>query len=97
MTKAHMSFFLVPNSYRLERSLIVERSLFPSTERFAVVHNARETELCFRIGEDTNTSPEPTVPVTTMLSRLAALRIVYGRPVDRDLQAAACSGVERES
>ena len=36
----------------------------------------------------TDTLPKPTVPVTTMLSRLAALRIVYGRPTDRDLQAA---------
>ena len=35
--------------------------------------------------------------MATMLSRLAALRIVYGRPADRDLQAAASSGVERES
>ena len=35
--------------------------------------------------------------MTTMLSRLAALHIVYDRPTDRDLQAAAPSGVERES
>ena len=47
--------------------------------------------------EDTDTLPEPAVPVTTMLSRLAALRIVYGSPTDRDLQAAASSGAQRES
>ena len=40
--------------------------------------------------EDTDAPPEPAAPMTTMPSRLATLRIVYGRPTDRDLQAAAC-------
>ena len=38
--------------------------------------------------EDTDTLPESAVPVTTMLSRLAALRVVFGRLTDWDLQAA---------
>ena len=47
--------------------------------------------------EDTDPLPEPALPVTNLPSRLAALRIVYGRPTDQDLQAAASTGAHRES